>query len=101
MSQEFRLKNIDEVRNYLFEDIKQNELMSKKHKKVCTTLNYVDHLIILVFTITGFNSVSTFFFFLLGIPIAITSSALGQKICVITAGIKNYESIIKKKEKEA
>ena len=63
MSQEFRLKNIDEVRNYLFEDIKQNELMSKKHKKVCTTLNYVNHLLILVFTITGCNSVSTFFFF--------------------------------------
>ena len=76
--------------------------MSKKYKKVCTTLSYVNHLLILVFTITGCNSVSTFFFFfLLGIPIAITSSAIGQKICVIAAGIKKYESIIKKKEKEA
>ena len=43
MSQEFRLKNIDETRNYLIEEIKQNELMSKKHKKVCTTLNYIDY----------------------------------------------------------
>ena len=34
MSQEFRLKNIDETRNYLLEEIKQNELMSRKHKKV-------------------------------------------------------------------
>ena len=33
MSQEFRLKNIDEVRNYFIEVIKQNELVSKKHKK--------------------------------------------------------------------
>ena len=33
-SQEFRLKNIDEKRNYFFEEINQNELMSKKHKKV-------------------------------------------------------------------
>ena len=39
MSQEFRLKNTDETRNYFFEEIKQNELMSRKHKKVCTTLN--------------------------------------------------------------
>ena len=27
MSQEFRFKNIDETRNYLIEEIKQNELM--------------------------------------------------------------------------
>ena len=75
--------------------------MSKKHKKVCTTLNYINHLLILVFTITGCNSVSTFVFFLFGIPIAITSSAIGQKICVIAARIKKCKSIIKKKEKEA
>ena len=31
MNQEFRLKKIDEIRNNLIEEIKQNELMSKKH----------------------------------------------------------------------
>ena len=31
LSQEFRLKNIDESRNYFIEEINQNELMSKKH----------------------------------------------------------------------
>ena len=41
ISQEFRLKNIDERGNYLIEEIKHNELMSRKHKKVCTTLNYI------------------------------------------------------------
>ena len=35
MTQEFRLKNIDETRNYFLEEIKQNEWMSRKHKKVC------------------------------------------------------------------
>ena len=33
LSQEFRLKNIDETRNYLIEGINQNELIIKKHKK--------------------------------------------------------------------
>ena len=28
----FRLRNTDETRNYFLEEIKQNELMSKKHK---------------------------------------------------------------------
>ena len=29
MSQEFRFKNVDETRNYLLEEIKHQELMSK------------------------------------------------------------------------
>ena len=37
---------------------------------------------------------------MLGIPIGITSSAIGLKICAITAGIKKYKSIIKKKKKK-
>ena len=36
--QEFKLKNIVETRNYLIEEIKQNESMSKKHKKFFATL---------------------------------------------------------------
>ena len=46
ISQKFRLKNIDEIRNYFFEEIEQNELMSRKHKKVCTILNYMEHFFI-------------------------------------------------------
>ena len=68
--QEFRLKNIDKTRNYLIEEINRNELVSRKHKKICTTLN------------SAFAS-------LIGIPIGITSSTIGLKICAITAGIKN------------
>ena len=41
ISQQFRLKNIDETRNYFLAEIEQNELISKKHKKVCTTVNYI------------------------------------------------------------
>ena len=51
ISQYLRLKNIDETR-LILEEIKQNELMSKKHKKVCTTLNYTEHFLILASTIT-------------------------------------------------
>ena len=53
INQEFKLKKIDEIRNYLIEEINQNELMSKKHKKVCRVLNYTDHSIIVNSTITG------------------------------------------------
>ena len=41
MIQEFRLKNMDETRNYFLEEIEQNELMSRKYRMVCKTLNYI------------------------------------------------------------
>ena len=53
MSQEFRFKNKNEIRYYFLDEIKEKELMSRKHKKVCTTLNYIKHFLILVSTITG------------------------------------------------
>ena len=88
MSHEFRLRNIDETKNYFLEEIKQNELMSRKHKKVCTTLNYIEHFVILASTITGCISISAFAS-LIGIPIGITSFVTGLKICAITTEIKS------------
>ena len=38
INQEFRLKKIDEIRNYLIEETNRNETMSKKNKKVCRVL---------------------------------------------------------------
>ena len=93
------MKNIDETRNYFTEEIDQNEFMSKKHKKVCMTLNYIKHFLILISAITGCISISAFVS-LVGIPIGITSSAMWLKICAITARIKSYKSIIKKKKKK-
>ena len=79
--------------------MEQNELMSKKHKKVCKTLKYIEHFLILASAITGYTSISAFAS-LIGIPIGITSSAIGLRICVIAAEIKKYKSIIKKKKKK-
>ena len=87
ISPEFRLKNIDETRNYFFEEIQQKELIGTKHKKVCTTLNYLEHSLLLASTTIGCISTSTFPS-LIDISIGITSSAIGLKICAIAAGIK-------------
>ena len=73
--------------------------MRRKHKKVCITLIYIEHVLILASTITGCISTSAFASFI-GIPIGVTSSAIGLKICAITAEIKTYESIIKKMKKK-
>ena len=73
-------------------------MMSKKDKKVCTILNYIELLLILVSEVTGCVSVSAFAS-IDGIPIDITSSAVGLNICAITAGVKKYKSIANKKKK--
>ena len=97
ISQEFRVKNMDKTRNYLIEEINWNELMRKNHKTFCTTLNYIEHILILASSIAEYISVSAFAYFT-GIPIEITSSAIRLKICAIAAVIKKSKSIIKKKK---
>ena len=72
--------------------------MSKKHQKACTTLNYIEHFLFLAFTITRCISISVSAF-LLGIPMGITISAIGLKLCATAAGNKRYKSITKKKKK--
>ena len=88
------MKNKDKTRNYLIEEINQNELMSKKHKKVYRVLNYVGHIFILISTVSGCISISS------KTSNELTSSAIGLKICAITARIKKYKSITKKKKKK-
>ena len=73
--------------------------MSRKYKRVCTTLNYIEHFLILPSRITECVSIFTFFY-LDWIAIGITSFGIGLKITAITAGIKKYKSIIRKKKKK-
>ena len=94
LSHEFRLKNIDETRNYFVEEISQNEFISKKHKKICTTLNYIEHLLILA-------SVVTFHFYfasLIGAPVGFKNPAVGIKICAII--IRIWKNKLEKEEEQ-
>ena len=61
-------------------------------------MNYIGHSLIVIYAFTGSVSISAFAS-LVDIHIGITSSANTIKACVITAGIKKYISIIKKKKK--
>ena len=61
--------------------------MIKKCKKVGTNINYIEHFFTLASTITESISISAFTSFL-GIPIGITSSATGLKICAKATELK-------------
>ena len=66
-------------------------------KQVCKDLNYFEYFLIFISAVSDFISVSAFAS-LVGVPVGIADSAVGLKICAITAGIKKYRSIIKKKK---
>ena len=60
-SLKFRLKRINKTINFLLEEIKNNDLISEKHKNICGKyLNYAEHLLILDSTITRSVSFSAF-----------------------------------------
>ena len=68
-------------------------------KKTCKCLNYAGNNLISASTVTG--SFSVFLFTsLAAIPVGITSSAIGSKICSITAGINKLSQLKRKKEKK-
>ena len=74
--------------------------MSRKRKKVYTTLNYIKHFLILASAITGCISISAFAS-LFGMAIGRTSSAVGLKYLWNSCrNIKKYKSLIKKKKKK-
>ena len=53
--------------------------MIKNNKKVFITLHFIEHVLILAFTITGCILISAFTS-LFGIPLRIMSSAIGSKL---------------------
>ena len=67
-------------------------------KSICEALNCINHFLILASAVTVCVSIFTFAS-LVSIPIGITSSAIGLKICAMSAGVKKYKSILKKERR--
>ena len=59
----------------------------------------MENVLILASTVTDCVLVSAFTS-LVGIPIDIASSSVRLKMCITTAGVKKYESVVKKKRKK-
>ena len=73
--------------------------MSEKYDNTGQYSSYLEHLLILVSTVTGCISI-TVIAALVAIPVGIRSSLVLIKLCTITAGIKKYKSITKEKNKK-
>ena len=71
--------------------------MTEKYQKTCKHLKYEENLLNLVST--GDDVSISAFALLICVPVGITSFAVRIKICAITAEIKKYKLIVKKKKK--
>ena len=72
--------------------------MSRKHKKFCTTLNHIEHFLILASIFTGCFPISAFAS-LLGIPIGNTNFAIKLKKCAKAEEIKNISQYLRKRKR--
>ena len=91
--------NLIESRNCILEEVKQNDLMIKKHKRTRKALSYVKNFPFVDCRVTGCVSISEFVS-LVCILIGIISPAAIITVCVIAAGIKKYGLISTKKRKK-
>ena len=73
-------------------------MMSKKHKKVCSALNYFQHFLFFLSVVSVCVLISDLASSVC-VPVGITSSAVELKTGTITAAIEKYRSFIKKEEK--
>ena len=91
-SLKFRLRKIDDTRNYLSEEIKHNDSMSEKYKKTWNYFNYVEHLLILLLTVIGCGSISAFAW-LVFVPVGITNSAEEQQFVQSLQELKSISQL--------
>ena len=83
----------------LLNNIDQGELLNSKNKKVCTSINDIEHFLSLFFTDTACISISGFAS-LIDISKGIMVSAIWLNICAWISRIKKNKSIIKKNKKK-
>ena len=82
------LKKMDKKRNYVMEEIKYDDLISEKHKKVCMFLSYFEHFLVFVSAVSGCVSISAFHS-LVGVTVRIAKSVVGKTTCALTGRTKN------------
>ena len=97
-SLDFRLKNIDEARNYLLEEKKT--WWFNKWKTVYRALNHFEHFVVFVSAVSGCVLISASSS-LVGVYVSIANTVVQAEIFAVTGGIKKYKPIYQEKEEKS
>ena len=97
--QQFRLKKINEIRDYFLAEIKERESMSKKISKYFAFFNYFDKPLIVLSVTTGSISIDLFAT-VIGAPVGIASASFSIAFSISTGLIKKILKTIRNKKKK-
>ena len=86
-NQQFRLNKINEIIDYFIAEIKERELMSKRHSKYIASFDYFDTSLIVLFATSGSISIASFPA-VIGTPVRIASASLSLKFSLSTGLVK-------------
>ena len=86
--QQFRLKRINEVKDYFIAEIKERELMSKRLSKYIASFDYFNKSLISLSASSGGMSIASFAT-VIGAPVGIESASLSFTFSKTTGIIKN------------
>ena len=97
--QQFRLKKINEIRDYFVAEIKERELMSKRLCKCIAFFDNFDRSLIVLSLTTGSISVTSFAT-VIGAPVGIVSASFSLAFSVSTGIIKKLLKTTRNKKKK-
>ena len=98
-SQIYRLKKIEEIDNFFYEEIKQREKLYKKFKRYSTTVVILDHSLITATVITGSGSIAALATGI-GLPLSIALGSVSLCLSIATAITHRTNKIIDAKSKK-
>ena len=97
--QQFRLNKINEIKDYFVAEIKERELISKRHSKYIASFEYFDKSLIALSVTIGSISVASFAN-VIGGPVLIVSASLSLAFSISTGIIKKLLKTTRNKKKK-
>ena len=97
--QQFRLNEINKIKDYFVAEIKERELMSKRLSKYIASFDYFDKSLIVLSVTTGSISIASFAT-VIGAPVGIVSASFTLAFSISTGIIKKLLKTTRNKKKK-
>ena len=97
--QQFRLKKINEIKDYFVAEIKERELMSKRLSKYFASFDYFDKSLSVSSVVTGSISIASFAT-VIRAPVGKMSASFSLAFSITTGFVKKFLKTIRNKKKK-
>ena len=97
--QQFRLKTINEIKDYFFTEIRERELISEKIIKCIASSDYFDKSLNVLSILSGSISIASFAT-VIGAPAGIIGASCGFNFSITSGFVKKFLKTIRNKKKK-